>query len=549
MRRIVVLFLSFFLVGSIYSQNFSRKDSLRGNLTSLRTCYDVVFYDLFLNIDENSRSLVGSSNSIHFQAKENFNKIQIDLAQNMQINKIEFLNKDLIFERDFDAVYIYFPMQIKKNEFHKIKVYYEGQPKIAKNPPWDGGFSWKQDKNNNPWISVSCQGTGASIWWPCKDHQSDEPDSMQITGVVRSSLQFISNGNLRSQKEYFSEILNSNIIESSWFVSYPINNYNVTLYIGDYIHFSDIYVKNKDTLMLDYFVLKNNLIKAKNHFKQVKPMLKCFENYFGKYPYWNDGYALVEAPYLGMEHQSAIAYGNNYLAGYRGNISYIDSLKFDFIIIHETGHEWWGNSITTNDIADMWVHEGFCTYAEVLYVECMYGYDKMLSYVNNQKKHVKNDRRIIGKYNLNFMGSSDMYSKGSLMLHTLRNVINNDSSWFKLIKNISIDFRDKNIDGSEIIQYINDRTELDLTKFFRQYLNHRQIPTFEYKLQKHGSHYTLLYKWKAIDGFNMPVKINYGAKNKILSPTNLWQELDLGFFDIETFNVRDDLFFIRVNKM
>ena len=466
-------FLSFFLVGSIYSQNFSRKDSLRGNLTSLRTCYDVVFYDLFLNIDENSKSLVGSSNSIHFQAKENFNKIQIDLAQNMQINKIEFLNEDLIFERDFDAVYIYFPKQIKKNEFHKIKVYYEGQPKIAKNPPWDGGFSWKQDKNNNPWISVSCQGTGASTWWPCKDHQSDEPDSMQITGVVRSSLQFISNGNLRNQKEYFSEVLNSNIIESSWFVSYPINNYNVTLYIGDYIHFSDIYVKNKDTLMLDYFVLKNNLIKAKNHFKQVKPMLKCFENYFGKYPYWNDGYALVEAPYLGMEHQSAIAYGNNYLAGYRGNISYIDSLKFDFIILHETGHEWWGNSITTNDIADMWVHEGFCTYAEVLYVECMYGYDKMLSYVNNQKKHVKNDRPIIGKYNLNFKGSSDMYSKGSLMLHTLRNVINNDSSWFKLIKNISIDFRDKNIDGSEIIQYINDRTELDLTKFFEQYLNHR----------------------------------------------------------------------------
>ena len=200
MRCIAVLFLSFFLVGSIYSQNFSRKDSLRGNLTSLRTCYDVVFYDLFLNIDENSRSLVGSSNSIHFQAKENFNKIQIDLAQNMQINKIEFLNEDLIFERDFDAVYIYFPKQIKKNEFHKIKVFYEGQPKIAKNPPWDGGFSWKQDKNNNPWISVSCQGTGASTWWPCKDHQSDEPDSMQITGVVRSSLQFISNGNLIVRK-------------------------------------------------------------------------------------------------------------------------------------------------------------------------------------------------------------------------------------------------------------------------------------------------------------------------------------------------------------
>ncbi len=549
MRCILFFFLSFFLFHSICAQNFSRKDSLRGNLTSLRTCYDVIFYDLFLNVDENSKSILSSSNSIHFQAKENFNKIQIDLAQNMQINKIEFLNEDLIFERDFDAVYIYFPKQIKKNEFHKIKVYYEGQPKTAINPPWDGGFSWKQDKNNNPWISVSCQGTGASTWWPCKDHQSDEPDSMQITGVVRSYLQFISNGNLRNQKEYFSKVLNSNVIESCWFVSYPINNYNVTLYIGDYIHFSDIYVKNKDTLMLDYYVLKNNLIKAKNHFKQVKPMLRCFENYFGKYPYWNDGYALVEAPYLGMEHQSAIAYGNNYLAGYRGNISYIDSLKFDFIILHETGHEWWGNSITTNDIADMWVHEGFCTYAEVLYVECIYGYDKMLSYVNNQKKNVKNDRPIIGKYNLNFRGSSDMYTKGSLMLHTLRNVINNDSSWFKLIKDISIDFKDKNIDGAEIIQYINDRTELDLTKFFKQYLNHRKIPTFEYKLQKHGANYTLLYKWKAIDGFNMPVKINFGTKNKFLFPTSLWQELDLGYFDIETFNVRDDLFFIRVNKM
>jgi len=549
MRCIFLFFISFLLLSSINAQNFSRKDSLRGNLTSLRTCYDVIFYDLFLIVDDKSKSIVASFNSIHFQAKENFNKIQIDLAENLHINKIEFLNQDLKYERDFDAVYIYFPKQIQKNEIHKIKVYYEGVPKIAKNPPWDGGFSWKQDKNKNPWISVSCQGIGASTWWPCKDHQSDEPDSMRITGVVRSSLQFISNGSLRDQKEYFSDVLNSNVIESCWFVSYPINNYNVTLYIGEYIHFSDIYVKKRDTLMLDYYVLKNNLIKAKNHFKQVKPMLRCFESYFGKYPYWNDGYALVEAPYLGMEHQSAIAYGNNYLAGYRGNISYIDSLNFDFIILHETGHEWWGNSITTNDIADMWVHEGFCTYAEVLYVECMYGYDKMLSYVNNQKKNVKNDRSIIGKYNLNFKGSSDMYSKGSLMLHTLRNVINNDSIWFKLIMDISINFRDKTIDGEEIIKYINDRTEIDLTKFFYQYLNNRKIPIFEYKLQKHGANYTLLYKWKAIDGFNMPLKIFYGEENKIIYPTNLWKELDLGFFDIETFNVRDDLFFIRVNKM
>ena len=548
MRRIAVLFLSFYLVSSIYSQNFSRKDSLRGNLTSLRTCYDVVFYDLFLNIDENSKSLVGSSNSIHFQAKENFNKIQIDLAQNMQINKIEFLNEDLIFERDFDAVYIYFPKQIKKNEFHKIKVYYEGQPKIAKNPPWDGGFSWKQDKNNNPWISVSCQGTGASTWWPCKDHQSDEPDSMQITGVVRSSLQFISNGTLRNQKEYFSEVLNSNVIESCWFVSYPINNYNVTLYIGDYIHFSDIYVKNKDTLMLDYFVLKNNLIKAKNHFKQVKPMLKCFENYFGKYPFWEDGYSLIESPYLGMEHQSAIAYGNKYMPGYLGNTSYIDDLSFDFIIVHETGHEWWGNSITSFDIADMWIHEGFCTYSEALYVECLYGYQKMLSYVNNQKKNIKNDKPIIGPYNVNQMGSSDMYAKASVMLHTLRSLVDNDDLWFKIIRDINIDFKHNITTTKEMIKYLSLKTNLDLNIFFEQYLNNKEIPQFEYSIEKQGKNVTLICKWNAIEHFNMPIKINTGQDDFWIYPTTEIREIDLGSFDLNSFKIRQDLFLIDIKK-
>ena len=239
--------------------------------------------------------------------------------------------------------------------------------------------------NNNPWIGVSCQGLGASVWWPCKDHQSDEPDSMKITCTTNKSFPIISNGNLM----YDSTFINNDNQKSrvaSWFVSYPINNYNVTLNIGDYINFRDKYISGPDTLDLDYYVLSYNKDKAYKHFEQVKPMLKCFEFYFGPYPFLNDGYALVETSYLGMEHQSAIAYGNNYLPGYNGNTKYISNLDFDFIIVHETGHEWWGNSITSNDIADMWIHEGFCTYSEVLYVECLYGYDKMLEYVNNQKK-------------------------------------------------------------------------------------------------------------------------------------------------------------------
>ena len=247
------------------------------------------------------------------------------------------------------------------------------------------------NNNNKPWIGVSCQGIGASLWWPCKDHQSDEPDSMRIKVAVRYPLKIIANGDLRSDTAIWDQYFNSWMNVSEWFVSYPINNYNVTLNIGDYVHFSDNYISNNDTLRLDYYVLNGNEHRAKQHFAQVKPMMQCFENYFGRYPFWNDGYALVETSYLGMEHQSAIAYGNNYLPGYRGSLSYSGGLDFDYIIIHETGHEWWGNSITTNDIADMWVHEGFCTYSEALYVECIYGYDEMIKYVNNQKRFIRNN--------------------------------------------------------------------------------------------------------------------------------------------------------------
>ena len=549
MRYISLIFLSLIFSFSAVSQEFTYSDSLRGNLSEFRSCYDVFYYDLNVTVDDHQQKLINSSNTIHAIAISSFQKIQIDLFESLKIHSIEFEEKILEFERIHNAVFVNFPRVINVNEKINFKVMYSGKPRVAVNPPWDGGFSWEKDKNGNSWIGVSCQGLGASSWWPCKDHQSDEPDSMNITSTVRYPLQVISNGKKKSDKTFFSEKLQSKANKSSWFVSYPINNYNVTLCVGDYKYFNDYHVNNYDTLDLDYYVLKYNYNKAKDHFQQVKPMLECFEKYFGPYPFYKDGYTLIETPYLGMEHQSAIAYGNNYLPGYNGNRQFISGLDFDYIIIHETGHEWWGNSITTNDIADMWIHEGFCTYSEVLYVECIYGYDIMLDYVNNQKRSVRNDKPIIGPYNVNKKGSNDMYQKGSLMLHTLRSLIDNDSLWFSIIKGISEEFKYQIVDGVEIIEYINEKVDLDLYYFFQQYLYKSEIPTFEYKTQKKGREYTLLYRWNAIDDFNMNIKVNVGTKDILLLPESEWKEYSLGNVDIKSFKVRDDLFYVNVKKI
>ena len=295
--------------------------------------------------------------------------------------------------------------------------------------------------------------------------------------------------------------------------------------------------------------MKDNLEKARSHFQQVKPMLSCFEKYFGAYPFPRDGYAVVEAPFLGMEHQSAIAYGNGYKSGYAGNTNFINNLNFDYILVHETGHEWWGNSLTTNDIADMWVHEGFCTYSEALFVECMYDYETMLGYINNQKNFVKNDKKILGHYNVNNHGSTDMYFKASLMLHTLRSWINDDDLWFALIKDLLQTYKYQTIDGQQVIQFISDKTDKDLTSFFQQYLERINIPKFEYKLQKLGRNYTLLFRWEAVEGFNMPLLINTGKDDFWIYPQSKWQEIELGLIDRFSFRVRDDLFFIEVKKL
>ena len=559
MRKITFFLFFIFISVSTFSQEFSRKDSLRGELTHLRTCYDVNYYDLFVIVDEKERTLERSYNKIHFTAQFDFDEFQIDLAENMEILSILFPDSEemcedieprlLEYSREHDAVFVKFPRTIKKGEQSFIVIWYTGYPREAINPPWDGGFSWKKDRNNNPWIGVSCQGLGASVWWPNKDHQSDEPDSMSITVSARYPNKIVCNGNLRSDTtiwiDYFQDYFN----QSEWFVSYPINNYNVTLNIGDFIHFQDKFISKKDTLDLSYYVLSYNEEKARTHFEQVVPMLECFEQIFGRYPFWNDGFALVETPYLGMEHQSAIAYGNNYLPGYRGNLSYSGGLEFDYIIVHETGHEWWGNSVTTNDIADMWIHESFCTYSEALYVECMHGFDEMIKYVNNQKRFIRNEKPIVGCYHVNNKGSGDMYHKGSVMLHTLRTLIEDDELWFSILRGILIEFENETIDALQVINYINEKSGKDFSVFFSQYLNHLELPEFQYKLIREGRNVTLQYRWKAIENFDMALLVNSGSKDFWIYPNLEWKEMSLGKIDSRDFRIVEEMFLIDIKKV
>jgi aminopeptidase N len=481
--------------------SFSRADTLRGSLGPLRTCFDVTYYNIDLRINPESRSLAGSVD-IHFTVMKETNRIQLDLFENMIIDSITYAGSLLKFTREINAFYVSFQTQLELASKHKLTVYYHGEPVVAKMPPWDGGFAWSKDRDGNHWVGVAVQGTGASLWWPNKDHQSDEPDSVKISVEVPEGLMNVSNGRLRSLTR-----LADGWTKYTWFVSEPINNYNVTINIANYTHFGDIYVSGSDTLTLDYYVLPYNLEKARKQFEQVKPMMACFENYLGPYPFYRDGYKLIETTYLGMEHQSAIAYGNRYMTGYRGVDRSGLGLNFDYIIIHETGHEWWGNSITTKDIADLWVHEGFCTYSEALYVECLYGYETAMKYVNNQRRFVLNKSPVRGVYGLNNEGSSDMYGKGALFLNTLRHVVDSDILWFAFIKGLNHDFRHRTIDGEDVIKYVYETTGRDFSYFFEQYTRHGALPKLIIEYKKSGKNLKIRHRWQAgVPDFKMPVK-------------------------------------------
>jgi aminopeptidase N len=538
------IFLPFlFLIclnNEIHSQEFTRADSLRGYLSPLRSSYDVKYYHLDIKIDTTDKSIHGS-NLIIFNAVNDFDKMQIDLYKNMKIDSILYNNLKLNFSREFTAVFIDMPYQLKSGSTNEIKVYYSGQPQIAKQPPWGGGLVWTYDDDGYLWLGTAVQGTGASLFWPNKDHQSDEPDSMMISVTVPKGLMNISNGRLRNVEE------TSGGTRYDWFISNPINNYSVTLNVGKFANFKDHYINSDgEVLDLDYYVKPYNLEKAKVHFEQVKPMMKCFEEYFGKYPFYEDGFKLVESSYWGMEHQSAVAYGNEYEFGMKGRATSDEGMLFDYIIIHEAAHEWWGNSVTSNDIADMWIHEGFGTYAETIYLECLHGYETAMKYINSFKSQVRNDNPVIGPYNVNKRGSNDMYRKGALMLNTLRHVIQNDSLWFSTLRGIAEEFRHSNIDTEDIINFVNEKTGTNYTYIFDQYLRYNNIPTLEIFITQLGDDIKLEYRWLAdVPDFRMPVRIFSNNYDLILYPGNEWKEIIIENTEPQLLKIASDEYFIN----
>lgn len=543
--------LSFCLLGFLICSNvsqaqlgqskneFSKADTLRGMLTPLRTCYDINYYHLDVKIDIDNKAIKGS-NEFAFTATQNFNKLQFDLFDNLKVEKVVYKGKNLSFTRAFNAVFVNFPKMIKKGSRDKFTVYYSGNPIIAKHAPWDGGFIFTKDKSGNSWASVACQGFGASCWWPTKDHQSDEVDSMLISLSAKSDLQVVSNGRLRkivAQKNGYNQY--------NWFVSNPINNYNVTFYIGQYAHWTDQYAGENGNLSLDFWSLKEDSLQAKPHWDaDVKPMLKCFEYWFGPYPFYKDGYKLVQAPHLGMEHQSAVAYGNQFKQGYSGrDLSGTGhGLKFDFITVHESGHEWFGNNITSKDLADMWIHESFTNYSETIYTQCTQSKEAANEYVQGTRKNIVNDRPIIASYNVNKEGSGDMYYKGGNMIHTIRQLINDDEKFRQILRGLNKTFYHKTVTTQEIENYIATQSGLKLNKIFDQYLRTTQVPVLEYKIEGNS----LKYHWANVEaGFDMPVKFN--INNKIVPCTEQWTTITINS-NADNFKV-DPNFYVNTKKV
>jgi aminopeptidase N len=509
---------------------FTHQDTLRGSITPERSWWDLTYYHLDIAVNP-ADSTIRGTNTVTYKVLKSYSRMQIDLQEPMKLTGAMLNNKSLNFKREGNVYWIEIAGEQEQGKIYSIVLAFGGKPKVSTRPPWVGGITWVKDKNGLPFIASACQGDGASLWWPCKDHMYDEPDSMLISVNVPDKVMDVSNGRLRNV------VKNKNKTRTyNWFVSNPINNYGVNINIGDYAHFSEVFNGEKGSLNCDYYVLKENLEKAKEQFKQVPLMLAAFEHWFGPYPFYEDGYKLVEAPYLGMEHQSSVTYGNGFKNGYRGtDLSSTGwGLKFDFIIVHESGHEWFANSITYEDIADMWVHESFTNYSENLYVEYYFGKDAGSEYVLGTRSNIRNDRPITGIYNVNYEGSGDMYYKGGNMLHTLRQIVNDDEKWRSMLRGLNKDFYHQVVKGAQIEAWLSEKTGIDLKTFFDQYLRDVRIPVFEYFVKGNN----LTYRWNnCVPGFNMPLKIYVSGKETYITPKTGFSSIKI---DIESAAIKVD---------
>ncbi len=535
---------------------YTMEDTLRGSLNANRDWWDVLRYEIEVKPDIEKKEIEGKV-KIYFKTKRNAKRMQVDLQQPLIVDSVKFSSGTYSFNKSPFGVFgnakffqknsvVNIQISASIYEETSLTIYYHGKPKEAVRAPWDGGLTWSKDKKGNAWVSTSCQGLGASVWWPCKDHQSDEPDNgVSLTMIVPDTLIAVGNGLLKGKKN-----LPNNFIAYTWETKNPINTYDVAMNIGKYVNFKDTIMGEGGKLNLDYWVLDSNLNKAKEQFKQVKPMLHCFEYWFGKYPFYEDSYKLVDAPFLGMEHQSAVAYGNKYANGYLGrDLSGSGwGLKWDFIIIHESGHEWFGNNITTKDIADMWVHEGFTNYSETLYTQWLYGEEAGNDYCVGIRKNISNNIPIIGPYGVNKEGSGDMYYKAANMIHNIRHSINNDVLFRKILRGLNSTFYHKTVTTQQVENYISTTTGINFSKTFDQYLRTIQIPELEYYADSVASKIT--YRWvNSIDGFDMPLTIP--VSNKKLTTATAFKTTQLTATEMAWFNKKniERNYFIKTKQL
>lgn len=527
---------------------FTQQDTLRGSVGPGRIWWDVKHYHLSVTPDYAAKTITGK-NTIRFTRVWPVSAgsyMQIDLQEPMLIDSIIYQKKSLSIKRTGNAWMIDWPYP-DNNAGNEISVYFHGKPKEATMPPWQGGWVWSKDEKGRPWMTAACQTLGASIWYPCKDHLSDEPDQGAVLSITAvDSLAAVGNGRLTNKVKN-----NNGTTTWEWTTTSPINNYNIIPYIGAYTTWSEKYQGEKGILDCSYWVLDYNLEKAKEHFnRDVPPMLKCFEDWLGPYPFYEDGYKLVETSHLGMEHQSAIAYGNKYKNGYLGMDRSASGWgsKWDYIIIHESGHEWFGNNITTKDVADMWVHEGFTTYTETLFVECQYGKEAADAYTRGLRSDITNSAPLIGPYGVNKEGSSDMYDKGSNLIHMIRKIIGNDSVFKKILRGLNKDFYHQTIRSADLERYFSRHSGKDLSKIFAQYLRTRKVPVLEYKFIPGG----ISFRWtNCIDGFNMPVRVLLDTRKdrwRWITPSTKWQSQKLAdWYEGKTFSP-DTNFYITIKK-
>ena len=510
---------------------------LLGELTQIRENFDVLSYSLDVEVLPEEKRIEGS-NTILFQAVEDIDEIQIDLFDNMQVNGIYRGNESLEYERKHHSIFIDLGEELEKDSEDSIRIEYGGQPIEARNAPWDGGFVWETDSLGNPWVGVAVEGLGASSWWPNKDHLSDEPDQgVKVAITVPADLNAVSNGRLVGKED-----IGENKTKYIWKTFYPIDNYNVTVNVGDYVHYKEYYEgipeRNESGIFqsqegrpldIDYYVLSYNVEKAKEHFDFTEDVLQAFEYAYGPYPFYEDGFAIVETPYLGMEHQGAIAYGNDYQMGYDGKLAE-PYLEWDYLFVHEVAHEWWGNNVSMEDRADMWIQESFATYSDAFYAVTTYGYQGYLDMMDYFKTLVKNERPIVGEYGRNDKGDIDMYYKGALMLSTLSQLVEDNELWLGTLRKAQAKFGTPNTIGTdEFIQFLEDEFRLELTPFFNQYLRTTSIPKLIVRKKESDGKEYLIYKWvNVVDNFDMPVRLQVEQfEQEWIYPEKEWKKVEL----------------------